>query len=106
MKNNDNNLTKDSIPQQRLMNIHVDNLKGLKNLDIDFDKNLTAIMGVNGVGKSTIIHALACIYRPYHSEEDYKFSFSLPLILIQIGKTVNFQLRIGMKNTERVYKRI
>lgn len=63
------------IPKIKLNSIHIDNLKGIKNADITFDKNLTAIMGVNGAGKSTILHALACVFRPYESEKDYKFSF-------------------------------
>jgi Fe-S cluster assembly ATPase SufC len=40
-------------------------LKSLRDVDIDFQGNrLTAIMGKNGDGKSTIIHALACINKP------------------------------------------
>ena len=62
------------IPQQKLTKVHIDYLKGIKNLDISFDKHLTAIMGVNGSGKSTIIHALACVYKTYECK-DYKFSF-------------------------------
>lgn len=49
--------------------IHIDSiyfnkLKGLKDVKIEFTKPLTAIMGVNGSGKTTVIHALACVYRP------------------------------------------
>ncbi|MBQ4283705.1 MAG: DNA cytosine methyltransferase [Lachnospira sp.] len=63
-------------PKQRITNIHIDELKGLRNLDIPINKNLTAIMGVNGSGKSTILHALACIYEPYSEMgNNYKFSF-------------------------------
>lgn len=62
-------------PKLKLTNIHVDELKGIKNLDISFDKNLTAIMGVNGSGKSTILHILACIFKPFKAGENYKFSF-------------------------------
>lgn len=32
-------------------------------------------MGVNGSGKSTILHALACSYSPYEKGENYKFSY-------------------------------
>jgi site-specific DNA-cytosine methylase len=63
------------LPKHRITTVHIEELKGLKNLDIDFHKNLVAIMGVNGCGKSTILHALACIYSPYHHGEDYRFSF-------------------------------
>ena len=68
---------KDNIfkPQSKLNKLHITELKGLKNLDIEFTKNLTAIMGVNGVGKSTILHALACVFSPVDNGEDYKFNF-------------------------------
>ena len=49
---------------QKITSLHIDKLKGLENLDISFeDKNVTAIFGANGCGKSTILHALACIYK-------------------------------------------
>lgn len=62
-------------PKQKIVNIHINELKGLKNVDIPIDRSLTAIMGVNGSGKSTILHALACVYSPYEKGDDYKFSF-------------------------------
>lgn len=62
-------------PKYRLESITIDKLKGINNLTLKFDKNLTALMGVNGSGKSTIIHALACVYAPYKGAENYKFSY-------------------------------
>jgi hypothetical protein len=62
--------------------------KGLKNLDIDFkNKGLTAILGPNGCGKSTILHLLACGYNPisYSNErsQDYRFpQFFLPVSFV------------------------
>ncbi len=55
--------------------IHVDNLKGLSDITIQFDDHLTAVMGVNGIGKSTVIHALACVYQPVTGEhgENHRF---------------------------------
>lgn len=51
--------------QQVLKRIHIDNLKGLVDLDIDFtEKPLVAILGPNGIGKSTILHGIACINNP------------------------------------------
>ena len=70
-----------SVSQQRIVSMNIQKLKGIQNLEIDFsESNLIAIMGVNGVGKSTILHALACCYRPDNTErKDYKFSeFFLP----------------------------
>lgn len=41
-------------------------LKRLKDLTIEFpEKGVVALMGENGIGKSTVLHALACIYRPH-----------------------------------------
>lgn len=64
-------------PIQRVNRILIDKLKGLNNLDLEFgDKPLTAIMGVNGCGKSTILHALACCYRPYNIVDSTNYIFS------------------------------
>lgn len=69
-----------SISQQKLHKLEVKNLKNLKNLEIDFDGSpITAILGPNGNGKSTILHALACSFEPNDKGENYKFSnFFLP----------------------------
>lgn len=64
--------------QQKLKKIEIELLKNIKHLEIDFTgSELTAIMGVNGSGKSTIIHALACCYKPLENipSEDYKFNY-------------------------------
>lgn len=62
-------------PKRFLKEIRIQKLKGINNLTLKFDKNIVAIMGVNGSGKSTILHALACAYAPYEKEENYKFSY-------------------------------
>ncbi|EBD8153920.1 AAA family ATPase [Salmonella enterica] len=68
-----------NIPAQlRLKEIQIQSLKGISNCTISFpaDKKVTAIMGMNGSGKSTIIHALACCYKPRNatSKENNRFS--------------------------------
>lgn len=60
--------------KQSIDRVYFTQLKGLKNLSIDFrDKNVTAIFGINGCGKSTILHALACLYQPLNEigEKNY-----------------------------------
>lgn len=57
-----------------LKEINIKKLKGLNDLELKFEKNLTALMGVNGSGKSTILHALACVYMPFEKGENYVFS--------------------------------
>lgn len=62
-----------------LRSIYFENLKGLKDLELKFSKPLTAIMGINGSGKTTVLHALACVYRPERIGQNYKFSnFFIP----------------------------
>ncbi len=53
-------------------------LKGISSLDeIRFDeKPLTAILGPNGCGKSTILHALACCYKPVEGLDQKNWKFS------------------------------
>ena len=51
-------------------------LKNIRDLEIDFlGSELTAIMGVNGSGKSTVIHALACCYKPQPDTDQHDWKF-------------------------------
>ncbi|RUO22692.1 hypothetical protein CWE08_05395 [Aliidiomarina iranensis] len=69
-----------AISQQVLHSMRIPNLKNLVELEITFDScPVTAILGPNGNGKSTILHALACAFSPNDEGENYKFSwFFLP----------------------------
>ncbi|USE82692.1 AAA family ATPase [Acinetobacter tibetensis] len=71
-----------NISDHKILSMKVENLKNLKGLEIDFlGNNVTAILGPNGNGKSTILHALACAYSSLDNGkgEEYKFSdFFLP----------------------------
>lgn len=63
--------------QQKLHKLDVEVLKSLRNVELDFSKTaLTGVMGANRSGKTTVLHALACVYSP--AEEDhpgYKFPY-------------------------------
>lgn len=50
----------------RLKELHIHSLKGITDFSLEFnqEKRVTAIIGMNGSGKSTIIHALACSFKP------------------------------------------
>ena len=69
-----------AVTQQKLVSLYVRKLKNLVELDIDFSGSpVTAILGPNGNGKSTVLHALACAYQPVSEGENLKFSnFFLP----------------------------
>lgn len=96
-------------PRQSLIKLSVKNLKGLNNMDVSFEKNLTAIMGVNGSGKSTILHALACVYSPYKYGEDYKFSYFFTPNPDSSWKNSEFSItirnEIDYKQITRVYRK-
>lgn len=65
-----------NISHQELKSIKIDNLKCLKNVEIDFsEKPMIAIMAPNGCGKSSILHALYCSFNiPNTSAEVNHFS--------------------------------
>ena len=70
-----------TIHDQRLEHLLVKNLKSMRDLEVSFSgHDVTAILGPNGNGKSTVLHALACAFQPVDSSgENYKFSnFFLP----------------------------
>lgn len=66
-----------AVSQQVTHSLSIKKLKGISSLDeIRFDeKPLTAILGPNGCGKSTILHALACCYKPAPGSEQHNWRF-------------------------------
>lgn len=70
-----------AISQQNIQSIYIKELKNIRELELSFEgKKVTGILGPNGNGKSTILHALACAFQPLNDNgENYKFSnFFLP----------------------------
>jgi len=57
---------------QRLTKIFFNDIgiRGIKNVTIDFSYPITAIAGANGIGKTTILQTLACLF--HNKDEDYK----------------------------------
>lgn len=96
------------ISQQRIESVYIAKLKSLKGLSVDFsEKPLVAIMGVNGAGKSTILHALACCYKPDHSaRKDYKFTeFFIPNTYA-LWNDSDFTIKYSYRDGARVYENI
>lgn len=73
----------------KLKSLGLTNFRGFDRLDIDFDEQLTVIAGMNGVGKSTILQAIAIAYS--HSLPVFTVSREKPLPItdadIQQGKS-------------------
>ncbi len=55
-----------------IQNIHIENFRSLRDVDISCD-TLTAIIGRNGTGKSTVLYALDAFYNvgAQFTEYDY-----------------------------------
>lgn len=73
-------------------------------MDISFeDKQITGIFGTNGSGKSTVLHALACLYQPVDdsTRRDFKFpQFFIPTTLdLWNGSKFNIEYEIIEGNT-------
>lgn len=68
------------ITQQKILSIKIYSLKNIVDLTMSFEGSpVTVILGPNGNGKSTVLHALACLFQPILDGENYKFSsFFLP----------------------------
>ena len=60
---------------QELKSIRIENLKCLKNVEIDFPSEhpMVAIMAPNGCGKSSILHALYCSYNIPNTSADINY---------------------------------
>ncbi|MDO8845442.1 AAA family ATPase [Methylicorpusculum sp.] len=73
----------------KLKSLGLTNFRGFDRLDIDFDDRMTVIAGVNGVGKSTILQAIAVAYS--HTLREFTVSREKPLPIlntdIQQGKS-------------------
>ena len=62
------------VSQQKTKSITVTKLKSLEDCEISLGESLTAVMGTNCSGKTTVLHALACAYKPPATGgEDYRF---------------------------------
>lgn len=80
----------------RLKSVFFKNLKGLRDVKIVFEKPLTAIMGVNGSGKTTVIHALVVHINLLRVEKEKIIdflTFSFPIQMLY-GKAANFVLKM------------
>jgi predicted ATP-dependent endonuclease of OLD family len=93
--------------QQKVVSLDLKLLKNLRDFSIDFSgKNLTAVLGANGYGKSTIIHALACCYQPPTGSQsiNYRFSYFFLPTTHSIWQGSEFTLTHSYRLGERLYE--
>jgi AAA15 family ATPase/GTPase len=88
--------------------IHIKKLQGINDAKLEFytEKRLIAIMGVNGVGKSTIIHALRAVFKPLDKNDeskDVRFSaFFKKTKEVDLGST-RFTVQLGSRDVNISY---
>ncbi|MDH0629547.1 AAA family ATPase [Pseudomonas mosselii] len=73
----------------KLKSLGLTNFRGFDRLDIEFDERMTVIAGVNGVGKSTILQAIAIAYSHVLPEFTVSREKRIPILNsdIQQGKS-------------------
>jgi len=86
--------------QQVLHYIQFNNLKCLRSFTLPLDGNpVTGIFGPNGTGKSTILHALACVYKPSAlGGENHKFSYFFKSDSNINWQGTNFEINYSQRN--------
>ena len=59
------------------MSLYIEDYKLLKKFTINFNKNISILIGINGSGKSTILETIAQIFSDAYLREKSKFGFKL-----------------------------
>ena len=87
------------ISQQKLLGLDVGLLKSLRDVSLDFDDSaLTAIMGTNCSGKTTVLQALACAHKPpTATAPDYRFPLFFRPNTDALWKDSNFTIRYAQR---------
>ena len=61
----------------QIKSLYVNNYKLLKDFTINFKKDVSILIGINGSGKSSILEVIAQIFSDCYLDEKSKFSFSI-----------------------------
>jgi len=83
--------------------IHIENYRGIENIDMEFD-DYTAIIGPNGAGKSSILYALNWFFHDtpldefdvYREKDDFVASGYITVTVVFAGITPADRVRLGM----------
>ena len=61
----------------QITSLHINNYKLLKDFTINFKKDVSILIGINGSGKSSILEVIAQIFSDCYLDEKSKFGFSI-----------------------------
>jgi len=61
----------------QVTSLYIDNYKLLKEFNVNFKKDVSILIGINGSGKSTILESIAQIFSDAFLKENSKFGFKL-----------------------------
>ncbi len=77
----------------RLLRVHIDGYRNLKNVTVDFDKDslTTVVIGENGSGKSNLIEAIVEVFRAWSLGAQKELKFRYSIFYVQRG--VKIQVR-------------
>lgn len=105
---------------RELKSIDFKKLKGLKDVTIDFgdaDHRITGIFGLNGSGKTTILHTVMCVYSQAHNNKipvpaDYKADTHMSRYFKHVGGqywqnsdySVTFMYETTSDKGDKIYK--
>ena len=89
----------------KLLKLKLENFKGIKEQELNFDGKTTVIFGVNGTGKSTILHGINVICsRMIQKISGYKQSINLRKEDIRFGASrTEISLSIEFKGSEKIW---
>jgi predicted ATPase len=76
----------------KLISLYIDDYKLLKKFNINFEKDISILIGINGSGKSTILEAIAQVFSDAILEQKSKFGFKLIYELRLENITSNFSI--------------
>ena len=101
----------------QITSLYIEDYKLLKKFTINFNKNISILIGINGSGKSTILETIAQIFSDAYLREKSKFGFKLEYelrleeIIEQTATTSEFktdyikvEIYTGEKDEKLLYK--
>jgi ABC-type lipoprotein export system ATPase subunit len=90
--------------QQQVNALNIVRLKNLKDVQLTFSESpVTALMGTNGCGKTTVLHALACAHAPLANSPNYKFPTFFRPSTDSLWRGSEFQLDYAMREGEAFF---